>query len=190
MYELTRKKAKFWWGEPQQSAFEALKEALICAPVLAYPNAKDMFILDTDASGVAIGAVLSQIQDGEERVIHYGSFVLSPSQRNYCTTHQELLAAVHFTREYCHYLLGWQFVICTDHSSLTWLMRFQHMEGMIACWLEELSQYDMIVQHWLGIKHCNVDALSHHPDTLEYCDCYEAGTTVESLPCGGCPFCT
>ena len=51
-------------GESQQAAFETLREALVCAPILAYPNATDDFILDTDASGTAIGAELIQVQGG------------------------------------------------------------------------------------------------------------------------------
>ena len=103
---------------------------------------------------------------------------------------KELLALVHFTLEYHHYLFGRKFTVHTDHSSLAWLMRFCHPQGMLACWLEELSQYDMVIQHCPGVKHGNADGLSHHPDPLPYCDCYEAGATLESLPCGGCDFCS
>ena len=73
LYHITGKKVEFEWGESQQAAFETLREALVCAPILAYPNATDDFILDTDASGTAIGAELIQVQGGEERVISYGS---------------------------------------------------------------------------------------------------------------------
>ena len=69
-------------------------------------------------------------------------------------------------------------------------MRFRHVEGMLARWLEELSQYDMVIQHRKGVQHGNADPLSCRPDDLKYCDCYEAGVTLESLPCGGCSFCT
>ena len=189
LYEITGKK-EFHWGESQQRSFEALREALVCAPVLAYPNTDDPFILDTDASGTTIGAELIEVQNGEERVIAYGSFALTPAQRKYCTTKLELLALVRFTREYRHYLLGRKFVVRTDHSSLTWLMRFCHVEGMLARWLEELSQYDMVIQHRKGVQHGNADPLSRRPDDLKYCDCYEAGVTLKSLPCGGCSFCT
>ena len=189
LYEITGKK-EFHWDEPQQAAFEALKEALVCAPVLAYPNAEDQFILDTDASGTAIGAELIQVQDGEEKVIAYGSFALTPAQRKYCTTKLELLALVRFTQEYRHYLLGRKFVVRTYHSSLTWLMHFCHVEGMLARWLEELSQFDMVIQHQKGVQHGNADFLSRRPEDIKYCDCYEAGVTLESLPCGRCKFCT
>ena len=69
-------------------------------------------------------------------------------------------------------------------------MRFCHLQGMLAHWLEELSQYDMVIQHRPGIKHGNADGLSHRPDPLPYYDCYEASATLESLPCGGCDFCS
>ncbi len=69
-------------------------------------------------------------------------------------------------------------------------MHFKHAEGMIACWLEELSQYDMTIQHRPGKAHGNADGLSCIPDHLDFCDCYEAGTDLSTLPCGGCPYCT
>ena len=162
LYELTGPKSPFHWDTVHEEAFAALKESLVSAPVLAYPNAQDVFILDTDASDTAIGAELLQLQEGEEKVISYGSFTLNPAQRNYCTTRKELLAVLWFSREFCHYLLGRQFLVCTDHSSLTWLMHFCHPEGMLAQWLEELSQYDMVIQHCPGNKHGNADGLSQY----------------------------
>ena len=60
------------------------------APVLAYLNSEDLFILDTDASNHAIGAQLLQVQIGVERLIGVGSFVIDSAQRNYCTTRKEL----------------------------------------------------------------------------------------------------
>ena len=106
LYGLTGPKATFHWEDKHQKAFDALVEALVCAPVLAYPNSQDTFILDTDASDTAIRAELLQLQEGEERVVSYGSFSLTLAQRNYCTTRKELLAVLRFTREYRHYLLG------------------------------------------------------------------------------------
>ena len=77
-----------------QQAFQELKKRLVSAPILGYPLPDAPFILDTDASNHAIGAVLSQIQDGQERVIAYYSQTLSRSQKQYCVTRQELLAVV------------------------------------------------------------------------------------------------
>ena len=99
--ELTRKKP--WkWGEEQQTAFEKLKSALQTTPVLAIPDKTGTFVLDTDASDKAIGAELIQIQNGQERVVAYGSFTLSPAQRRYCTTRKELLSVVRFIQHFKH----------------------------------------------------------------------------------------
>ena len=189
LYELKGSKAIFNWQGKHQEAFEDLIGKLTTAPVLAYPNSDDMFILDTDASDHSIGAVLSQVQDGTERVISYGSFVLTPEQRKYCVTRKELLAVVRFTRQYRHYLLGRKFLVRTDHNSLTWLLRFKYIEGQLARWLAELSQFDMTVIHRPGVRHGNADALSRVTDDIPFCDCYRAGSDPNSLPCAGCKYC-
>ena len=88
------------------------------APALAYPISEDLFFFDTDASNHAIGAELLQVQNGVDRLIGFGSFVLDYAQRNYCTTRKELLAVVRFTRHLKHYLLGRRFTLRTDHNSL------------------------------------------------------------------------
>ena len=79
---------------------------LVTAPILSFTLDEGQYILDTDASLYGIGAVLSQIQNGEEKVISYGSKTLSKSQRNYCVTKRELLSIVTFVREFRHYLFG------------------------------------------------------------------------------------
>ncbi len=61
------KDVKFQWNESCQTAFDALKQALCSAPILSYPIVSDQFILDTDASNTAVGAVLSQVQDGKKK---------------------------------------------------------------------------------------------------------------------------
>ena len=104
-----------------------------------------MFILDTDASNVGIGAVLSQEQDGIEKVIAYGSKKLDQQQQRYCVTRRELLAVVTFVHEYRHYLLGKQFLIRTDHNSLRWLFSFKDPQGQMARWLEALSHYHFLI---------------------------------------------
>ena len=96
--------ASFW--EEQQQSFEALVERLTSPPVLAIPTSEDNFVLDTDASDLAIGGELSQLQDGQERTNAYASAVLSVEQRRNCTTRKELLSVVKFTRQFRHYLFG------------------------------------------------------------------------------------
>nr|KAG5699813.1 hypothetical protein BaRGS_013533 [Batillaria attramentaria] len=189
LYSITGKKTPFIWGDAQESAFNELKSLMVSPPVLAFPCREGMFMLDTDASETAIGAVLSQSQGDQTRIIAYGSKALTPPQRKYCTTRKELLALVAFTRQYRHYLLGRHFTARTDHSSLAWLMRFKNLGGQLARWMEELSQYDIQVVHRPGKDHTNADALSRVPAEEEFCNCYEAGRDLSTLPCGGCAYC-
>ena len=189
LYRLTGARVKFDWGEEEEDSLKKLKEAITEAPLLVYPKEGGGFVLDTDASDKAIGAVLSQVQDGKERVVAYGSFVLSTAQRNYCVTRRELLAIVVFTKHFRHYLLGNKFKVRTDHNSLIWLMRFKNIEGQLARWIEELQNYDMELLYRAGRDHGNADGMSRLPDMVELCRGYKAGVKIEELPCGGCRFC-
>ena len=90
--------------EDCERSFETLQTRLQEAPILAYSQSEGQYILDTDASGVGIGAVLSQEQQGTERVIAYASRTLSRQERNYCVTRRELLAVLYFPRHFKQYL--------------------------------------------------------------------------------------
>lgn len=161
LFDLTKKDKKFIWSEDCENSFQELKTRLMSAPILAFPQVDGSnFILDTDASAYAIGAVLSQVQDGKERVIAYGSRCLDKAERNYCVTRREMLAVVYFTKYFKHYLLGRKFLIRTDHGSLTWLQRFREPDGQIHRWIQQLSQFHMEIEHRPGIKHGNADAMS------------------------------
>ena len=94
LHECTKKMTTFQWTAEAQTAYSRLKTALIEAPVLSYPDLTLPFILDTDASSVGIGAVLSQVVEGRERPVAYFSTALCQAQRNYCVTKRELLAVV------------------------------------------------------------------------------------------------
>ena len=188
LFRLLQKKVSFKWGEDQQKSFDLLKTKLSSPPVLSIPTKNGMFILDTDASDHAIGAELLQVQDGVERVIAYGSFSLQPCQRRYCTTRKELLAIVRFTNHFKHYLLGREFIVRTDHSSLIWLTKFKQPQGQLARWIEELSRFSMRITHRAGKIHTNADALSRlcSPDTCPKL----TDIGLSDLPCKGCNYCT
>ena len=160
---LTQKNKPFVWTPHCQESFETLKSLLTESPILAYPTQGegDKFILDTDASNFGIGGVLSQIQDGKERVIAYASKTLSRTQRKYCTTYKELLAVVTFMKHFRHYLLGQvSFTVRTDHSSLRWLMNFKDADGMIARWILSMQSFNFEIIHRRGVDHGNADGLS------------------------------
>ena len=88
------------------------------SPILAYPREEGLFVLDTDACDVGIGAVLSQIQEGTEKVIAYFSRSLSKPERRYCVTRKELLAVVAAIQHFHHYLIGRHCKVRTDHGAL------------------------------------------------------------------------
>ena len=116
--------------------------------------------LTTDASLTGIGAVLTQQQEGIDRVISYASKTLNKSQKNYSATRRELFAVVHFTYHFKFYLLGRKFSIVTDHIALVWLYSFKDPEGMVARWLEKLGQFDFEIKHKAGRSIPHADCLS------------------------------
>ena len=117
-------------------------------------------MLDTDASDVAAGAVLSQLQEGQEKVIAYGSRAFSAEEKNYCVTRRELLAIVWSMENYRYYLYGKKFVVRTDHASLKWMLRVKEPKDQLARWIQRLSVFDFEIEHRPGKKHGNADALS------------------------------
>ena len=129
---LTRKGASFVWTDRQQMAFDALKACLLSAPILRFPTEDGRFLLDTDASLFAVAGVLNQIQDDREVVSAYASRSLRLSQRQYCTTCREMLAALVMCTHFRSYLRGAHFTLQTDHSSLRWLHKFRNEDGMLA----------------------------------------------------------
>ena len=117
-------------------------------------------ILDCDACNSGIGAVLSQTQDGAERVISYASRTLSEAEQNYCATRKAMLAVVFFIKYFEHYFLGRHFKIRTGHSSLRCLSQFREPDGQVHRWLEQLRHYDYAIIHRPGLKYRNADFLS------------------------------
>ena len=126
------------------------------APILVAPCDKGQYVLDTDASDTALGAVLQQEQEGKLHVIVYASRTLapSPSETQYCITCRELLGVL-YSLKYRQHLLGW-----TDHAALTYLMKTPEPIGQRGRWLDLLYEYDMTIQHQPGRVHGNSDALS------------------------------
>jgi hypothetical protein len=185
----------FYWGEDQQKAFLDLKSALTGDEVMAYPKSEGLFILDTDASNFGVGGCLSQLQwnkdsnEYDEKPISFASKSLDKCQRRYCATRKELLAVVTFVTQFRHYLLGKEFLLRTDCSSLRWLMSFKSPTDQMARWLEVLSQFNFKIEHRSGRKHTNVDSLSRIPCDPDECQCYDGRTIFEDLPCQGCANC-
>ena len=182
LYELLQKGRKFEWNERCDESFERMKSTLTSAPILGVPNDNDSFVLDTDASDEAIGAVLSQNQNGREVVIAFASRRLSPAQRNYCITRRELFAVVSFVKYFRHYILGRTFTVRTDHAALRWLKSVPEPIGQQARWLEQLEEYNFNIEHRAGSRHGNADAMSRRPCDRPRC-CKPLSTeTANGIP--------
>jgi len=173
LHALTQKNARFVWSDEAQEAFEKLKAALTSPPVLAMPRDEGEFVIDCDASEKTLGSMLSQVQDGTERMIAYASRSLDARERNYCCSRRELLAIVYFVKYWKQYVLGRKFRVRTDHSALTWLRRTPDPIGQQARWCEQLEEFDFVVEHRPGTKHGNADALSRRPCNKKRCACKE-----------------
>ena len=104
LIKLTQKGNKFDWTPDCQKAFKDLQRCVTQSPILGYPAVDTPFILDTDANSQGLNAVLSHMQEGQERVIAYASKTSSKSQKRYGTTYRELLALVLFVKHFPHYL--------------------------------------------------------------------------------------
>ena len=168
------KQKTFELSDEAKAAFRQLKGRLLEAPILGYPqfNSTEPFILDTDWSGDpgAIGGVLSQKQDGKERVLLYGARKLNKTETAYSSNKGELLALLYFIQKWKYYLQFRPFLIRTDHQALSWLYSMSEPTGMVARWLQTLANYDFKVIHRPGLKHGNADALSrieHAPGESE-----------------------
>ena len=136
---------------------------MVSAPILAFPDfgrEAEPFILDVDASGSGLGTVLSQKQNGQERVIAYASRLLQPAETRYPVTKRELLAATWAMRHMRCYLLGKPFVVRSDHKALEHLQNFKDPPAQITRWLQFLAEYDFTLLYRPGARHANADGLS------------------------------
>ncbi|CAB0040796.1 unnamed protein product [Trichogramma brassicae] len=129
-------------------------------PVLARPDFSKPFKVQCDASGVAVGAVLTQEQQDGEHPIVYASRSLTGAERNYSTTEKECLAVLWSIRKFRPYIEGYRFVVITDHSALKWLRNLKDPTGRLARWALEMQQWDFVIEHRKGALHHLPDALS------------------------------
>ena len=150
------------WGPAQADAFQRAKESLIASSLLAFPVPGQPFILTTDASDVAMGAVLEQRINGHPRPLGFFSRKLLKAERNYSTFDRELLAVHQAIRHFRHLLEGSTFVVQTDHLPLVhaytkqgdaWSQRQRRQ-------LSAISEFNCSFRHLPGKKNPVADALS------------------------------
>ena len=165
MTALLKKETPFEWTDKQQRAFDFLKERLMEAPILQYPDFGKQFILYTDASGTGLGAVLSQKdEEKRERVIAYASRSLNKAERNYGITDKECLAVIWAIKHFEQYLGLLPFQVITDHSALKYLQTAKIPSGRRVRWIMYLQQFEFEITHRPGKENKNADALSRTPE--------------------------
>lgn len=171
-----------------RECFENCKNMLINDPILIYPNFEKQFILTTDASNFALGAVLSQIQDNKEHPVCYASRTLNNHEQNYSTIEKELLAIVWATKYFRPYLFGRLFKIQTDHKPLNWLMSLKEPNSKLVRWRLRLEEFNYQIEYKPGKKNNNADTLSRIPVEIninEDEDTRSTGTTAHSAESDG-----
>ena len=164
--------SKFHWTTTHETALRRILHCLTTAPVLALPDISPdapPFVLYTDASNVAIGAVLSQLPPDSQfalketyRPIAYFSKTLSEAERKYSTTERELYAIVKAIEHFRHYLYA-NFIVVTDHQALVHLLPSDRAPSRIHRWSIRLLGYHFAVHYRKGIEHDNADAMSRPP---------------------------
>ena len=161
---LLRSDTSFYWSKECQLAFEKLKQELVSANVLAHFDPSLDTIVTTDASAVAIGAVLSQVQaDGTERPVAFASRTLSQTERNYAVSEREALACIWSCERWHWYLYGRHFTLRTDHSALTTLLAGGskgHRPMRLLRWADRLNEYRFNIQYKPGVENVVADLLS------------------------------
>ena len=168
----TKTNPPFTWTPECQEAFDRLRQSLMSPPTLAYPDYTQPFLLYTDASNQGLGAVLSQRQDGQERVIAYASRGLRKAERNdayYSAFKLELLALKWaITEKFREYLMGGRFTVYTDHNPLVHL-NTANLRAVEQRWIAKLASFKFDIKYRPGKANDNADALSRlpHPDPEE-----------------------
>ena len=154
---LLKKDVEFAFDENCRVAFETLKRILISPHILQYPDFEHDFILRTDASGFALGAVLSNFND---KPIAYASKTLNGAERNYSTIEKELLAIVWSVKHYRPYLFGRHFKILTDHRPLVYLFSMKEPSSRLTKFRLLLEEYNFSIEYSPGKENTTADALS------------------------------
>lgn len=161
--KLLQKGKKFDWDTACNDTFKILKEILLSRTVLVYPAWEEPFILTTDASNEAFGAILSQGMVDSGRPISFASRTLNKAEKNYSTTEKELLAIVWSVKNYRPHLLSRGFTVYTDHKPLKGITKSKDPSSRILRFLYKLSEYQFKIEYKAGKHNSNADALSGIP---------------------------
>lgn len=186
---LLKKGVIFKFGEEEQLAFQTLKEKLVSAPILIQADCNKPFVLRTDASSYAIGAVLMQGEGNDERPIEYASRLLTAAEKNYSTVEREALAVVWSTEKFRTYLEGTQVTISSDCQPLQWLFGLKSPSGRLARWALKLQGLNMTMSYTPGRINVIADNLSRpFCDHQEDASCGLCSVSIEMPSIGSTDF--
>lgn len=167
LHDLTHKNKSWEWSDREQAAFEAIKGQICLEPVLVHPKTDKPFIVETDASGVAMGAVLSQRgEDGRLHPVAFMSESFSPPERNYDTHDKELLAIIRAFEYWRIYLEGTEqpVTVFSDHKNLEYWKEARNFNRRHARWHLILASYNFVIHYRPGKQSDKPDALSRRAD--------------------------
>ena len=169
---LTKKDKPFEWGPEQSKAFNVLSNALISSPILTYPIFSEPFVLETDASNIGIGCVLSQKRDNKFLPLTYSSRLLRKAERNYSTTDKEALAIVWGLIKHRYLIYGYKIEVYTDHKPLVGLFQRTLPTGRLGRWALLVQDFGISVKYRPGCLNNVPDALSRYPqeDSTNVCE--------------------
>jgi len=155
-------KKEWKWEKEHQEAFKELKEKITSQPVLTLPKREGKFRVEMDASGHAIGGVLSQEQDGKWKPIAFLSRMMQAAERNYEIYNKELLAIVEALAKWRQYLLdaAEPFEVWTDHKNLKYFREPHKLNERQARWYLKLQDYDFTLKYIPGKTNTKADILS------------------------------
>lgn len=160
-------KQKVVWSNEAEQSFEALKRCLTTAPILVPADYRLPFKIFTDASLIAGAGILTQNQEGQERVIAFHSVKFNKAQRNYSATERECLAVLSSVERFRPWVDGVPFKVVTDHASLKWLQNLKEPHGKLARWAVRLQAFDITFEHRPGKQMDAPDALSRAIDLID-----------------------
>jgi transposase InsO family protein len=159
--DLLKQKNQITWTAAAQDSFDRLRNFLITAPILSTPRFDEPFAIQCDASDRALGAVLTQGEGVNERVIAFLSKKFTGPQRKYAATEKECLAVLVAVRKFRQYVEGTRFTVITDCAALKWLSQFNDAtNGRLCRWALQLQSYDFEIIHRKGTSNLVPDALS------------------------------
>ena len=164
---LTKKGQPWNWNQECQTAFDELKGRFISAPILVNNHPERQKIVETDASNLAKGAVLSQLEpDGKYHPIAFYSNKFSDAELNYDIHDKEMVVIVDCLKEWRHFLQGspHRVVVYTDHRNLEYFNSTKSLNPRQARWAEVLSSFDFVISYRPGDKNGKADALSRRTD--------------------------